>query len=179
MIYRLTRTFYPIARKQQKRYYTMEQCLWNAFNFLRTKQLPHATHWTRRFRMDDGWPSEFLTSARTLVRQSASVGNSERLTGRHFIDHLPLMPPTTTSWSCHQILKLLTTTTSSSRIVKMMSMRMMTIMLITLMMTICTTNNFINVKLLNKCDPIWTVVDNLDIAVRAIKRIVPVVFRHM
>ena len=92
-------TFYPITRKQQKRYYKkifihlLEQCLWNAFVLFgqNSDHTPHIEHADFAWMTAERIFSEHLSAAaaRTPGRRSASVGNPERLTGRHFIDHLP------------------------------------------------------------------------------------------
>jgi len=92
-------TFYPITRKQQKRYYKkifrhlLEQCMWNAFVLFgqhseNATPIEHADFVSMTV---DRIFAEHLTAAaaRTPGRRSASVGNPERLTGRHFVDYLP------------------------------------------------------------------------------------------
>jgi len=95
-------TFYPIMRKQQKRYYKkifrhlLEQCLWNAYVLFvqhnqRTstaKSVEHADFmWMAAERIfADHQTTE---SGRTPGRRSAASGNPERLTGRHFPEHIP------------------------------------------------------------------------------------------
>ena len=95
-------TFYPVMRKQQKRYYKkifrhlLEQCLWNAYVLFvqhsdRQRSVEHADFlWMAA----DCILVEHKTqeAAKTPGRRTANVGNPGRLTGRHFVDYIP---PTT------------------------------------------------------------------------------------
>ena len=92
-------TFYPITRKQQKRYYKkifrhlLEQCMWNAFVLFR-QHSDNATpteHASFVSMTVDRIFAEHMTvaAARTPGRRSASFGNPERLSGRHFVEYLP------------------------------------------------------------------------------------------
>ena len=100
-------TYYPVMRKQQKRYYKkvfrhfLEQCLWNAYIlFLEnsdrqsssSKAVEHADF---QLMIVDRLFMEHMTvvtPGKKPGRRSLVQGNLERLTGRHFIDHVP---PTT------------------------------------------------------------------------------------
>jgi len=97
-------TFYPVMRKQQKRYYKkifrhlLEQCLWNAYVlFLQNnpraqtgmKTVEHADFlWMTADRLlQDYLPVQ--DDARKPGRRSVIQGNPERLRGRHFMEHVP------------------------------------------------------------------------------------------
>ena len=96
-------TYYPVMRKQQKRYYKkifrhlLEQCMWNAYVLFaknRDKQLPKAKveHADFVWMLVDRILTESLSPAdevRTPGRRSVPHGNPERLTGRHFLQHVP------------------------------------------------------------------------------------------
>ena len=96
-------TFYPVMRKQQKRYYKkifrhlLEQCLWNAYVlFLQhsDKQLskPKVEHADFLWMMVDRIFTECLprtVEARGLGRRSSVDSSCDRLTGRHFLEYIP------------------------------------------------------------------------------------------
>jgi len=101
-------TYYPVMRKQQKRYYKkifrhfLEQCLWNAYIlFLEnsdrqsssSKAVEHADF---QLMIVDRLFMEHMTvvtPGKKPGRRSLVQGNLERLTVRHFIDHVPPTTP--------------------------------------------------------------------------------------
>ncbi|XP_068122086.1 piggyBac transposable element-derived protein 4-like [Hyperolius riggenbachi] len=91
-------TFYPAMRKQQKKYYKkifrhlLEQCLWNSY-VLFQKYSDHPGHhadfiWrvVESILMKHHMPS---VAVRRPGRRAVGVVNPERLTGRHFVEHVP------------------------------------------------------------------------------------------
>ena len=103
-------TYFPVMRKQQKRYYKkifrhlLEQCLWNAYILFQensdsqssnSKTLEHADF---QLMVVDRVFTENLTvvtPGKKPGRRSLVQGNLERLTGRHFIEYV--LPTTSKS----------------------------------------------------------------------------------
>lgn len=90
-------TFYPVVRKQQKKYYKkifrhlMEQCLWNAYVLYKQRADKPLSHADFTWKMVDEILAVHHPSALPAKtgRRSATVVNPLRLTGRHFIDYCP------------------------------------------------------------------------------------------
>ncbi|CAI9556655.1 unnamed protein product [Staurois parvus] len=94
-------TFYPAMRKQQRKYYKkifwhlLEQCLWNAY-IMFCKNSDNLV-----VQVDFIWKAaEFIflkhqthsVSVGRSGQHAVGVVNPERLTGRHFMDHIPPTP---------------------------------------------------------------------------------------
>ena len=94
-------TYYPVMRKQQKRYYKkifhhlLEQCLWNAFVlFMKCRdQRSKVEHADFIWMLVDRIFTQFMSpidQERTPGRRRSSIqGNPKRLTGHHFVDYVP------------------------------------------------------------------------------------------
>ncbi|XP_068122221.1 piggyBac transposable element-derived protein 4-like [Hyperolius riggenbachi] len=89
-------TFYPAVRKQQKKYYKkifrhlLEQSLWNSYILYKQRSERPITHADYIWRMCECICLRYQTAtdART-GRRASYVVNPERLTGRHFPEHIP------------------------------------------------------------------------------------------
>jgi len=90
-------TFYPVMRKQQKKYYKkifrhlIEQCLWNAYVLFKkyvNKKLSHADFTWKLVEQILAEHKPSVLPARS-GRRCSTVVNPERLIGRHFIDYCP------------------------------------------------------------------------------------------
>jgi len=95
-------TFYPVMRKQQKRYYKkifrhlLDQCLWNAYVLFAennaaqsSKKVEHADF---LWMTVDGILRQYLPQTdtpRRPGRRSTIDGDPERLRGRHFLEYVP------------------------------------------------------------------------------------------
>lgn len=90
-------TFYPVMRKQQKKYYKklfrhlIEQCLWNSYILFKKYVNKNISHADFTWKLVSQILAEYqpsVTPART-GRRCSTVVNPERLLGRHFIDYCP------------------------------------------------------------------------------------------
>ncbi|XP_068089513.1 piggyBac transposable element-derived protein 4-like [Hyperolius riggenbachi] len=91
-------TFYPVVRKQQRKYYKkifrhlVEQCLWNSYVLYKKQNdrpLPHFDYILKVCEEICLQHQQPQTEANRPGRRASYVVNPVRLTGRHFVEHVP------------------------------------------------------------------------------------------
>ncbi|XP_068122252.1 piggyBac transposable element-derived protein 4-like [Hyperolius riggenbachi] len=91
-------TFYPVVRKQQRKYYKkifrhlVEQCLWNSYVLYKKQNdrpLPHFDYILKVCEEICLQHQQPQSEANRPGRRASYVVNPVRLTGRHFVEHVP------------------------------------------------------------------------------------------